>query len=108
MIARARLPAILTAVFLFALSLQAAPAPAALSGPRVAQLGLLTADEGWVLMEGRLFWTADGGRSWSERALPAGEGQPAAVTFVDAQAGYAVLIQPGPAYALAASADGVL
>jgi photosystem II stability/assembly factor-like uncharacterized protein len=59
-------------------------------GPAVNEFGLTDADHGWVLSDGRIFLTADGGRTWTfaqelaePRSLPL-------IAFADALRGWVV------------------
>ena len=75
-------------------------------GPSVTGLGALSAEQAWALVDGHLFWTADGGASWLESG-PASGGFQAAVLL---DAGNAWLVsQPSPtepAFTIWRSMDG--
>lgn len=90
------------------------PGPTGLLGEEFVNLKdfhLVTATEGWLLLDRRLYWTKESGQSWTE-ITPSNLDQLEiqAVWFVDTQFGWLVLTgieKPGVlAYALARTADG--
>ena len=87
------------------LSLPAQAQKQADSFSELRDFGFDSATEGWVLLDGRLFRTADGGSTWTE-ITP--EPSIAAATFLG-RAGWAVLTQPqgdGVRYSLATTQNG--
>ena len=72
------------------LSLPAQAQKQADSFSELRDFGFDSATEGWALLDGRLFRTADGGSTWTE-ITP--EPSIAAVTFLG-QTGWAMLAQP--------------
>ncbi len=98
---------LLSALLLLTLTLSL-PAQAQKQSDSFSELrdfGFDSATEGWVLLDGRLFRTADGGSTWTEITL---EPSIAAVTFLG-QTGWAVLAQPqgdGVRYSLATTQNG--
>ena len=94
--------------------LQLSPAASAQAGPEpieVTGFDLISASEGWLRLGQHLYWTRDGGQSWTEITPPNLE--PAviqAVWFVDAQSGWLVLTRleapESIAYSLARTSDG--
>jgi photosystem II stability/assembly factor-like uncharacterized protein len=77
-------------------------------GPEVDEFGLTDAEHGWVLSDGRLFLTADGGRTWTFALDLADPRSIPLITFVDAQHGWVVPFrstEDGPAI-VQRTADG--
>jgi photosystem II stability/assembly factor-like uncharacterized protein len=67
---------------------------------------LISADEGWVLIGQRLYWTRTAGRSWNDITPPdVGRFIIRAATFLDARHGWLVLTRSDE-YALAQTGDG--
>lgn len=71
---------------------------------------LITATEGWLLLDGRLYWTKESGQSWTEITPPNPEQlEIQAVWFVDTRSGWLVLTgieKPGVlTFALARTTD---
>jgi len=66
-----------------AFSIEAAP-----SQPVIQEMDWLSEEEGWVLADGDLLWTEDGGLTWTDRT-PAGV-ELVAVSFRDQQDGWAL------------------
>jgi photosystem II stability/assembly factor-like uncharacterized protein len=71
----------------------------------------VTPSAGWVLLDDRLFWTADLGGRWTDITPPGmGGALVRAVTFADAQHGWGVAVEDDPAgdprYTLLTTADG--
>ena len=67
------------------------PKPAATETGELLDYHLITPDDGWLLLNNRLYWTSDGGLIWRD-ATPLTE-QPSqwrAVTFLNAQTGWAI------------------
>jgi photosystem II stability/assembly factor-like uncharacterized protein len=58
------------------------------SQPAIQDMGWLSEEEGWVLADGNLLWTEDGGVTWIDKT-PASE-ELAAVSFGDQQDGWAL------------------
>ena len=77
-------------------------------GPEVDEFGLTDAEHGWVLSGGRLYLTADGGRTWTFALDLADPRSIPLITFVDAQHGWLVPFrstEDGPAI-VQRTADG--
>lgn len=75
--------------------------------PTYSDQGWLTPDQGWVIADGQLVITRDGGQTW--RASSSAVAQPAASAFfVDAQHGWVILgpIQGRSTVSLARTVDG--
>jgi len=72
---------------------------------------LVSADEGWLLIDQRLYWTKTGGQSW-EDITPSNPGQSVirAVSFLDTQYGRLVLAESAEdgfmTYTMARTSDG--
>ncbi len=83
-------------------------ATALAAGPaNVQEAHLVSAREGWLLAEQRLYWTQDGGASW-KTITPNEEGFAIrAVSFLDTRTGWVVLTDTAepPRYMLARTAD---
>ena len=60
-----------------------------IAGPSVDSIGALSKEQAWAILDGRLFWTDDGGISWSERSPEQGSIQAAA--FLDQEHGWLVV-----------------
>jgi photosystem II stability/assembly factor-like uncharacterized protein len=72
---------------------------------------LLSAEEGWLLAGGRLYWTKTGGQSWEEITPPdLGPSAISAASFVDTQHGWLLLTggdgSGSTAYGLVRTSDG--
>ena len=65
----------------------ASPATSAASQPIIQDMGWFSAERGWLLVNGRLIWTGDGGVTWTEKTPP-GE-KLAAVSFISESEGWA-------------------
>ncbi len=89
-------------------SLAAAPAfsiDAAPSQLVIQDMGWLSEKEGWVLADGDLLWTEDGGLTWTDKT-PAGV-ELAAVSFEDQQDGWAIpFTSQGEDYLVYHTSDG--
>jgi photosystem II stability/assembly factor-like uncharacterized protein len=59
------------------------------TGPSVDSIGALSEDQAWAILDGQLFWTDDGGISWSERSP--GQDTIQAATFLDQEHGWLVI-----------------
>jgi hypothetical protein len=60
-----------------------------LSSPQIRGLDLLSAESGWALIENRLLWTQDGGKSWREiTPLLVNYAEILEVKVLDAQSGW--------------------
>ena len=59
-------------------------------GPEVGEFGLTDAQHGWVLSDGRLFLTADGGSTWTFALDLADASSIPLITFLDADHGWLV------------------
>ncbi len=93
---------------------QPAQAPQEISPPETSQLQdfkLITDQDGWLLANGSLFWSADGGRSWQNITPPLDQ-----MTYIqgvyfldDAQTGWAALTTLNPSgdiqYSIAKTSD---
>jgi photosystem II stability/assembly factor-like uncharacterized protein len=69
-------------------------------GPEVNEFGLTDAEHGWVLSDGRIYLTADGGRTWTFALELTEPRSTPLITFLDAQHGWIVplrSIEDGPA-----------
>jgi photosystem II stability/assembly factor-like uncharacterized protein len=67
-----------------------------LSSPQIRDLDLLSAESGWALIENRLLWTQDGGKSWQEiTPLLEDYAEILEVKFLDAQSGWLAWRGPG-------------
>lgn len=80
------------------------------SSSRLEAFGLLSAIEGWLLLDQRLYWTRTGGRSWDE-ITPSGVGALIyGVEFSSSEHGWLVLVAAAedgePVYTLARTRDG--
>jgi hypothetical protein len=65
------------------------PSPLRLeSGPDIQGLGALSADQVWVLLDGRFFWSDDGGQTWADLSPATARIQIG--YFLDAQHGWLV------------------
>jgi len=79
--------------------------------PAIEAFDLVSGAEGWVLSEGRLFWTGSGGGDWAD-ITPAGLGTAriAAADFANTAHGWLAIVKEGaedaPAYAIARTTDG--
>lgn len=69
-----------------------APSSAPAIGPEVDDFGLIDATHGWATSSGRLFVTADAGRTWT---YAPGIDRPGLVTFVDPLHGWTATPTPG-------------
>jgi hypothetical protein len=69
------------------------PIPAAAAHlPEVGAFDLLTATEGWLLLDSRLYWTRTGGTEWADITPPdLGQSVIRAVSFIDTEHGWLVL-----------------
>ena len=57
--------------------------------PVVQDMQLISAEQGWALVEGQLFWTQDGGSSWEKRQPP-GAMQILKAAFLDEKNGWVI------------------
>jgi hypothetical protein len=57
-------------------------------GPTVENIGALLAEQVWVVLDGRLYWSADGGANWAD--ISPGRAAIQAATFLDRQHGWLV------------------
>jgi photosystem II stability/assembly factor-like uncharacterized protein len=54
----------------------------------VEDIGALSAEQAWILLDGRVYWTVDGGASWTN--ISPGQAPILAATFLDEQHGWLV------------------
>jgi photosystem II stability/assembly factor-like uncharacterized protein len=79
-----------------------------LAGPAVESIGALSAEQAWIVVDGRLYWTADGGISWSDRSPEQASVQ--AATFLNEAHGWLVSAPSAaqPSFTLWRTTDGGL
>src|SRR5512133_3285849 len=79
---------------------EVAAQPSAIAGPtapRLDDFGAFSAGEGWLLMDGRLYRTANAGEGWEDITPPdLGASAIAAVHFLDPLRGWSVLLSADP------------
>jgi hypothetical protein len=96
-----------TLILLFPVGTARAAQPAASVPAGIGGFQQVAPGAGWLLLDGRLFWTADDGASWKD-VTPA-QGGIQAVTFIDGSSGRLIVADgeaPSLSYTLAYTADG--
>jgi hypothetical protein len=73
-------------------------------GPAVEGLGTRSAEQAWILLDGRVYWTGDGGMSWAD--LSPGQAPILAATFLDEQHAWLVSGAGGAGFSVWRTADG--
>jgi hypothetical protein len=82
--------------------------PVLVAGPAVESLGALSAEQAWAVVDGRLYWTDDGGANWTD--LSPGQDRIQAATFLDQEHGWLVIAPNAaqPSFMLWRTTDGGL
>jgi photosystem II stability/assembly factor-like uncharacterized protein len=90
-----------------------APGPSAQAGASgIGGFHLISVDQGWVLTDNQLYWTADGGDTWDAITPPLPGGAAlAAVDFIDSLEGRVLMVATAaagedPVYSLGVTHDG--